>query len=75
MSFAVLWQHVFQIVLCVLSAVQSHTQQPETHWLILQKYNFSKDQRRLPEDRPGGPKHVGAKCIDILIVNFNISYV
>jgi len=34
----VLWQHVFQVVVCVLSAVQSHaaqhsvhTPQPETH--------------------------------------------
>jgi hypothetical protein len=27
---------------------------------ILQKYNFSKDQRWLPEDGPDGPKHVGA---------------
>jgi hypothetical protein len=28
--------------------------------IILQKCNFSKDQRRLPEDDPDGPKHVGA---------------
>jgi hypothetical protein len=37
-SFAVLWQRVFQAVVCVSSAVHSHTlhstrytQQPETH--------------------------------------------
>jgi hypothetical protein len=27
---------------------------------ILQKSNFSKAQRKLPEDGPDGPKHVGA---------------
>ena len=30
------------------------------YWLILQKCNFSKAQRKLPEDGPDGPKHVGA---------------
>jgi hypothetical protein len=30
------------------------------YWLILQKCNFSKAQRKLPEDGPEGPKHVGA---------------
>jgi hypothetical protein len=30
------------------------------YWLILRKSNFSKDQRKLPEDGPEGPKHVGA---------------
>jgi hypothetical protein len=30
------------------------------YWLILQKRNFSKAQRKLPEDGPEGPKHVGA---------------
>jgi hypothetical protein len=36
-SFAMLWQHVFQAVVCVLSAVRRaarhsvHTLQPETH--------------------------------------------
>jgi hypothetical protein len=29
------------------------------YWLILQKNNFSKVQRKLPEDGPDGPKHVG----------------
>jgi hypothetical protein len=75
-----LWEHVFQAVVCVLSAVQLatarhsvQTPQPETryhntaaiipmyfYWLILQKCNFSKAQRKLPEDGPEGPKHVGA---------------
>jgi hypothetical protein len=27
---------------------------------ILQKCNFSKVQRKLPEEGPDGPKHVGA---------------
>jgi hypothetical protein len=30
------------------------------YWLILQKSNFSKDQRKLPEDGPEGPKHVAS---------------
>jgi hypothetical protein len=30
------------------------------YWLILQKCNFSKAQRKLPEDGPEGLKHVGA---------------
>jgi hypothetical protein len=30
------------------------------YWLILQKGNFSKAQRKLPKDGPEGPKHVGA---------------
>ena len=42
-----LWQHVFQAVVCLLSAV----------FLLI---NFSKAQRKLPEDGPDGPKHVGA---------------
>jgi hypothetical protein len=29
------------------------------YWLILQKSNFNKAQRKLPEDGPDGPKHVG----------------
>ena len=28
------------------------------YWLILQKFNFSQAQCKLPEDGPGGPKHV-----------------
>jgi hypothetical protein len=27
--------------------------------MIPQKFNFSKDQHRLPEDGPDGPKQVG----------------
>jgi hypothetical protein len=30
--------------------------------IILQKRNFSKDQHRLPEDCPDGPKHVGGNA-------------
>jgi hypothetical protein len=30
------------------------------YWLIPQKCNFSKAQRKLPEDGPDGPKHVGS---------------
>jgi len=43
------------------------------YWLILQKCNFSQAQRKLPEDGPGGPKHVGAN-IRYFNVNFNILY-
>ena len=43
--------------------------------LILQKCNFSKAQRKLPEVGPDGPKLVGAKYRHILIVSFNILYV
>jgi hypothetical protein len=65
-----LWQHVFQAVVCVSSAVRS-----VTHTLHGTRYtHFRKDQRRLPEDGPDGPKHVAANA-DILIVNFNILYV
>ena len=41
------------------------------YWLILQKCNFSQAQRELPEDGPGGPKHVAAD-IRYFNVNFNI---
>jgi hypothetical protein len=44
------------------------------YWLILQKYNFSQAQSKLPEDDPGGPKHVGTN-IKYFTVNFNILYV
>jgi hypothetical protein len=37
-------------------------------------YNFSQAQSKLPEDDPGGPKHVGANTNNFN-VNFNISYV
>jgi hypothetical protein len=40
---------------------------------FLQKCNFSQTQRKLPEDGPSGPKHVGAN-IRYFNVNFNISY-
>ena len=40
----------------------------------LQKCNFSQAQCKLPEDGPGGPKHVGA-IIRYFNVNFNILYV
>jgi hypothetical protein len=30
------------------------------YWLILQKCNFSQPQRKLSEDGPYGPKHLGA---------------
>jgi len=68
-SCAVLWQHVFQAVVCVLSAGQLYF-----YWLILQKCNFSQAQYKLPEDGPGGPKHVGANA-GYFNVNFNILYV
>jgi hypothetical protein len=55
----VLWQHVCQIVVCVLSAVWRATSQA---------------QSKLPEEGPGGPKHVGAN-ITYFNVNFNILYV
>jgi hypothetical protein len=32
------------------------------YWLSLQKYNFSKAQRKLPKEGPEGPKHVGANA-------------
>jgi hypothetical protein len=85
--FAVLWQHVFQVVVCVLSVycvvcVLSAVQRARPHntaklitiyfyWLILQECNFSWAQRKLPEDGPGRPKHVGAD-IKHFNVNFNI---
>ena len=43
------------------------------YWLILQKCNFSQAQYKLPEDGPGGPKHVGANIL-YFNVNFNIFY-
>jgi hypothetical protein len=44
------------------------------YWLILQKCNFSQAHSKLPEDGPGGLKHVGAS-IKYFNVNFNILYV
>ena len=41
------------------------------YWLLLQKCNFSQAQYKLPEDGPGGPKHVGAN-VGYFNVNFNI---
>jgi len=43
------------------------------YWLILQKCNFSQAQRKVTEDGPGGPKHVGAN-IKYFNVTFNILY-
>ena len=43
------------------------------YWLILQKGNFSQAQRKVTEDGPGGPKHVGAN-IKYFNVTFNILY-
>ena len=49
---------------CVLCAVQCvthiHCTALNTHTVNKQNCNFSKAQHRLPEDGPGGPKHVGA---------------
>jgi hypothetical protein len=59
-----LWQHVFQVVVCVLRAVRR----------TRHKCNFSQAQSKLPDDGPGGPKHVGAN-IKYFNVNFNILYV
>jgi len=42
--------------------------------LLLQKCDFSQAQYRLPEDGPGGPKHVRAN-VGYFNVNFNILYV
>ena len=44
------------------------------YWLLLQKCNFSQAQHKLPEDGPGGPKHVGTN-IKYFNVDFNIFYV
>ena len=71
--------------MCVLSAVQraTHALQGKItaklitiyfYWLILQKCNFSQAHRKLPEDGPDGPKHIGAN-IRYFNVNFNILYV
>ena len=46
-------------VVCVVSAGQR---------------NFSQAQYKLPEDGPGGPKHVGAN-VGHFNLNFNILYV
>jgi hypothetical protein len=42
--------------------------------LILQKFNFSQAQCKLPEDVPNGPKHVGTN-IRYFNVNSNILYI
>jgi hypothetical protein len=44
------------------------------YWLILQSLNFNQALRKLPEDRPGEPKHVGAN-MRYFNANFNILYV
>jgi hypothetical protein len=61
-SFAVLWQHTAKFITMYF------------YWLVLQKCNFSQAQYKLPEDGPGGLKHVGANVI-YFNVNFNILYV
>ena len=38
---------------------------------LLQKCNFSQAQNKIPEDGPGGSKHVGAN-VGYFNVNFNI---
>jgi len=43
------------------------------YWLILQKCNYSQAQCKLPEDGPGGLKHVGVNA-RYFNVNFNILY-
>ena len=70
------WQHVFQVVVCVLSAVQRAARHPvlikmHDYWLFLQKCNFNQAQCKLPEDSPSGPKHVGAN-VGFFNVNCNI---
>jgi hypothetical protein len=43
------------------NCLRMHGQQNiKSYWLIQQKSNFSKAQRKLLEDGPDGPKHVGA---------------
>ena len=44
------------------------------YWLLLQKCNFSQAQYKLPEDGPGGLKHVGAN-VGYFNVNISILYV
>jgi len=44
------------------------------YWLLPEKSNFSQAQYKLPEDGPGGTKHVGAN-VGYFNVNFNILYV
>jgi hypothetical protein len=60
----VLWQHVFQVVVCVMGAVQC----------VTLACNFSQAQCKLPENGQNGPKHEGVniRCFN---VNFNILYV
>jgi len=81
MSNVVLWQHVFQVVVCVLTP-QAETCCHNTALLItmyfygslLQKCNFGQTQCKLSEDGPNGPKHV-EENITYFNVNFNILYV
>ena len=55
-----LWHHVFQVVKCVLGAVQHATHK-------------SRMLHSIPEDGSGGPKHVGAN-VRYFNANFNILY-
>ena len=75
-----LWQHVFQVVVRVLGAMQRATCHNIAllitvyfYWSFLRKRNFSQAQCKLPEDGPNGPKHVGEN-IGNFNVNFNILY-
>jgi hypothetical protein len=70
--------HLIWLYVCVSSAVHGtrYTHYSLKHMLpqhcktcndvflliILQKCNFSKDQRKFPEDGPDRPKHVGANA-------------
>jgi len=36
--------------------------------MFLQKCNFSQAQYKLPEDGPGGPKHVGANIAILMYI-------
>jgi len=44
------------------------------YWWLLQKFNFSQTQCKLPEDGPDGPKYVGAN-VGYFDVNFDTFYV
>ena len=73
---AVLWQHVFQVVVYMRRGLQSETQVSlctplSTHTTTC---NFGQAQYRLPDDGPHGPKHVGVTVKKCFNVNFNIQY-
>jgi len=79
----VMWMHRIVVtglrtnhmsILCIVRKRHWGVQKIYFYWLLLQKCNFSQAQYKLPEDGPGGPKHVGAK-VGHFNVNFNILYV